>query len=109
MYWEDQIKILLEDEQRLAELFEEDKAFESLRNVEDHILHHNLAFGHITGYIKFEEVEELDMNQQQTDDEEYLYQYMKRNNDLSSKIAKLQKSLRELKEDWIELLKDLED
>ena len=39
------------------------------------------------------------MNRQQTEDEEYLYQYMKRNNELSSEIAKLQKSLRKLKED----------
>lgn len=108
MFWEDQIKIFLEDEQKLAELFEKNKAFESLRHVEDHILQHNLALGHITGYVKFEEVDELDMNQQQTEDEEYLYQYMKRNNELSSEIAKLQKSLRKLKEDWIQELKDLD-
>jgi len=108
MFWEDQIKFFLEDEKRLAELLEENKAFESLRNVEEHILHHNHAFGPITGYVKFEEVEELDMDEQGKEDEEYLYQYMKRTNDLSSEISKLQKRLKKLREDWMEELEDFE-
>jgi hypothetical protein len=33
---------------------------------------------------------------------------MKRNNELSAEIAKLQRNLRKLKEDWIEELKDLD-
>ncbi len=35
MFWEDQVKSFLEDEKRLAELLEESKALESLKNVED--------------------------------------------------------------------------
>lgn len=99
MFWEDQIKIFLEDEKRLARLLEENKALESLKNVEDLIVHYNHTSGHITGYIKFEEVEELDMDKQAEESEEYLYEYMKRTNELSSKIKKLQKRLKKIRED----------
>lgn len=78
MFWEDQVKSFLEDEKRLAELLEESKALESLKNVEDLIVHYNHTFGHLTGYIKFEEVEELDEDDQAEESEEYLYQYMKK-------------------------------
>ena len=108
MFWEDQIRNFLEDEKRLYKLIEENKALENLRTVEDHISHHNHEFGHIIGYIKFEEVEKLDINQQEEDHEEYLYQYMKKTNELSSEIKKLQKRLKEMREDWMEELKDLE-
>lgn len=108
MFWEDQIKIFLEDEKRLTELLEENKALESLKNVEDIIVHYNHTFGHITGYIKFEEVEELDTDEQAEESEEYLYEYMKRTNALSSEIKKLQKRLKKMRKDWMEELEDLE-
>lgn len=108
MFWEDQIKNFLEDEQRLAELLEENNALETLKNVEDHIIQYNHNFGHITGYIKFEEVEEIDAHEQAEESEEYLYQYMKRTNELSSEIKKLKRQLQKIREDWMEELKDLE-
>lgn len=108
MFWEDQIKLFLEDEKRLSELLDENKAIESLRNVEEHILHHNHAFGHITRYVKFEEVEYLDMDEQEEEDVEYVHQYMKKTNELSSEIKKLQKQLKEMREEWMEELEDLE-
>jgi hypothetical protein len=107
MYWEEQIKTFLEDEKRLAELLEENNALESLKNVEDIIVRYNHNFGRITGYIKFEEVEELDDDEQAEESEEYLYQYMKRTNELSSEIKKLQKRLKKMREDWLEELGDL--
>lgn len=104
MFWEDEIKVFLEDEKRLAELLEENKALESLKNVEDIIVHYNHTFGHITGYINFQEVEELDTDKQAEESEEYLYQYMKRTNELSSEIKKLQNRLKKTREDWLEEL-----
>lgn len=109
MYWEDQIKTFLEDEKRLTELLKENSALESLKNVEDAIVQYNHNFGHITGYIKFEEVDELDEDEQAEESEEYLYQYMKRINELSSEIKKLQNRLKKMREEWLEELGDLEE
>lgn len=109
MYWEDQIKTFLEDEKRLTELLKENSALESFKNVEDAIVQYNHNFGHITGYIKFEEVDELDEDEQAEESEEYLYQYMKRINELSSEIKKLQNRLKKMREEWLEELGDLEE
>lgn len=108
MFWEDQIKTFLENEKRLTELLKENNALESLKNVEDAIIQYNHNFGHITGYIKFEEVRELDADQQAEESEEYLYEYMKRTNELSSEIKKLQNRLKKMREEWREEVEDLE-
>lgn len=108
MFWEDQIRNFLEDEKRLSNLIEENEALENLRTIEDHISHYNNEFGHISGYIKFEEVQELDVDQEEEGHEEYLYQYMMRTNELSSEIKKLQKRLKETRKDWMEEVYDLD-
>lgn len=108
MFWEEQISIFLEDEKRLAELLQENNAIENLKNVEDVIVQYNHKFGHITGYVKFEEVEELDTDEQAEECEEYLYQYMKRTNEISPEIDKLQKSLTKMRMDWRKELEELE-